>query len=270
MSPDLRTRYLGLELRSPIVASASPLTGDPDRARELADAGAAAIVLPSLFEEEILHEELELNRALEAGTETYSEALDYFPATGELTNAGDRYLASLEAIKRAVSVPVIASLNATTTGGWVRYARLMADAGADAVECNLYRVAADPVRTAAEVEASDLELIAAVRAEPRRPARGEAEPLLLGDGQLRRAGRRCRRRRPRPVQPLLPARPRPRGARGGAARRAEPAVGAPAATALDRDPAAAARPHRRARGDVRRLVGHRRREGAHGRAPTSR
>ena len=128
------------------------------------DAGAAAIVLPSLFEEEILHEELELNRALEAGTETYSEALDYFPATGELANAGDRYLASLEAIKRAVSVPVIASLNATTTGGWVRYARLMADAGADAVECNLYRVAADPVRTAAEVEASDLKLIAAVRA----------------------------------------------------------------------------------------------------------
>jgi dihydroorotate dehydrogenase (fumarate) len=164
VSPDLRTRYLGLELRSPIVASASPLTGDPDRARELTDAGAAAIVLPSLFEEEILHEELELNRALEAGTETYSEALDYFPATGELTNAGDRYLASLEAIKRAVSVPVIASLNATTTGGWVRYARLMADAGADAVECNLYRVAADPVRTAAEVEASDLKLIAAVRA----------------------------------------------------------------------------------------------------------
>jgi len=164
VSPDLRTRYLGLELRSPVVASASPLTGDPDRARELADAGAAAIVLPSLFEEEILHEEVELNRALEAGTETYSEALDYFPATGELANAGDRYLANLEAIKRAVSIPVIASLNATTTGGWVRYARLMADAGADAVECNLYRVAADPVRTAAEVEASDLELIAAVRA----------------------------------------------------------------------------------------------------------
>jgi len=163
MTPDLSTRYLGLELRSPIVASASPLTGEPDTARRIEDAGAAAIVLPSLFEEEIVHEEIELNRALEAGTETFAEALDYFPSTHGFADAGDRYLANLEAIRRDASVPVIASLNATTTGGWVRYAELMADAGADAIELNLYKVAADPGRGAADVESDDLELIMAVR-----------------------------------------------------------------------------------------------------------
>lgn len=161
---DLRTRYLGLELRSPIVASASPLTGALDTARAIEDAGAAAIVLPSLFEEEILHEEIELNRALEAGCEHFAEALDYFPPLPELTTAGDRYLTRLAQIKAQSSVPVIASLNATTSGGWVRYARLMQDAGADAVELNLYHVAADPSRTAAEIEGAHLDLVASVRA----------------------------------------------------------------------------------------------------------
>ncbi len=161
---DLRTRYLGIELRSPIVASASPLTGELDTARAIEDAGAAAIVLPSLFEEEILHEELEFNRALEAGTEHFAEALDYFPPMSELTSAGDRYLAGLEQIKGRASVPVIASLNATTTGGWVRYARLMQEAGADAIELNLYDVAADRARTAVDVEADHLELVVSVRA----------------------------------------------------------------------------------------------------------
>ena len=91
--PDLTTRYLGLELRSPLVASASPLNGAPGSARQVEEAGAAAIVLPSLFEEEILHEEVELNRALEAGTEHFAEALDYFPAVDSFATAGDRYLA---------------------------------------------------------------------------------------------------------------------------------------------------------------------------------
>jgi dihydroorotate dehydrogenase (fumarate) len=164
MTVDLHTRYLGLELRSPIVASASPLNGDPITARLVERAGAAAIVLPSLFEEEILHDEIELNRSLEQGTEHFAEALDYFPAVGAFVDAADRYLARLEHIKRQATVPVIASLNATTAGGWVRYARLMQDAGADALELNLYRVAADPHMTAADMEAADLALIAAVRA----------------------------------------------------------------------------------------------------------
>jgi dihydroorotate dehydrogenase (fumarate) len=160
---DLRTRYLGLDLRSPIVASSSPLTRRADTARLVEEAGAAAIVLPSLFEEEIVNEEIQLNRSLEAGSEQFAEALGYFPSIDSFAGAGDRYLADLERIKSQSSVPVIASLNATTTGGWVRYARLMQDAGADALELNLYRVAADPRRTAADVEAADLELIAAVR-----------------------------------------------------------------------------------------------------------
>ncbi len=164
MTVDLRTRYLGLELRSPLVASPSPLTREPDTARQLVDAGAAAIVLPSLFEEEIVHEDIELNRSLEAGTNAFAEALDYFPAVGSFAGVGDQYLARLRRIKTDVGVPVIASLNASTSGGWVRYARLMQDAGADALELNLYHLAADPAKTAADMESLDLELIAAVRA----------------------------------------------------------------------------------------------------------
>jgi dihydroorotate dehydrogenase (fumarate) len=160
---DLRTSYLGLDLRSPIVASASPLTGEPDTARRIEDAGAAAIVLPSLFEEEVLHDEIGLSRALDAGAEHFAEALDYFPPVGPMAGAGDRYLARLERIKAQASVPVIASLNATTTGGWVAYAHRLADAGADAIELNLYHVAADPEQTAADVEARDLTVITAVR-----------------------------------------------------------------------------------------------------------
>jgi len=160
--PDLRTRYLGLELRSPIVASAGPFTGEATTARLIDEAGAGAIVMPSLFEEEILHEELQLNQALEAGSEHFAEALDYFPAVDTFVPAGDRYLFTLEQIKRQVSVPVIASLNATSAGGWVRYAKLMQDSGADAIELNVYHLAADPERTADEMEAADLDLITAV------------------------------------------------------------------------------------------------------------
>jgi dihydroorotate dehydrogenase (fumarate) len=164
MSVDLRTRYLGLELRSPLVASSSPLTGELASAHRIEEAGAAAIVLPSLFEEEILNEEIQLNRALEAGTESFPEALDYFPAIESVPDVGERYLTRLERTKAELSIPVIASLNATTSGGWVSYARRMQDAGADALELNLYHVVADPASTAAEREAADLELIAAVRA----------------------------------------------------------------------------------------------------------
>jgi dihydroorotate dehydrogenase (fumarate) len=164
MTVDLRSRYLGLELRSPIVASAAPHNGEPAMARRLAAAGVGAIVLPSLFEEEILAEELELNRSLEQGTEHFAEALDYFPAVGTFVGAADRYLARLERVKTEVAVPVIASLNASTTGGWVRHARRIEDAGADALELNLYHVAADPRRNAGELEAAHLDLIAAVRA----------------------------------------------------------------------------------------------------------
>ena len=177
MTVDLRSRYLGLELRSPIVASAAPHNAEPAMARRLETAGVGAIVLPSLFEEEILAEELELNRALEQGTEHFAEALSYFPAVDTFVGASDRYLARLERVKSDVAVPVIASLNASTPGGWVRHARRIEDAGADALELNLYHVAADPRRNAAEVEAADLDLVAAVRSTITIPLAVKVSPF---------------------------------------------------------------------------------------------
>ena len=159
---DLTTEYLGLGLRTPLVASAGPLTRDPEAARRLEAAGVSALVMPSLFEEEILHEETSLTRALEAGAEHFAEALDYFPDPGDYPTVRDRYAADVERLKAAVDIPVIASLNAASPGSWVSYAHLVADAGADAVELNLYRVAADPAVTAADVEETDLAVVAEV------------------------------------------------------------------------------------------------------------
>lgn len=173
---DLATRYLGLRLRSPIVASASPLNRNLDTVRQVIDAGAAAIVLPSLFEEEILNEEIQLNRALEAGSERFAEALDYFPAIADGADPAERYLADLERVKAASPVPVIGSLNASSTGGWTRYAKLIEDAGADALELNLYHVAADPRRSSADIEDADLDVVAAVRARVAIPLAVKLSP----------------------------------------------------------------------------------------------
>ena len=161
--PDLTTTYLGLRLRSPLVASASPATGSVDSIRRLADAGIAAVVLPSLFEEQIVHEEVELQRRLDAGAESSSEASGYFPELDSYNTGPDRYLHLVELAKDAVSIPVIASLNAVTMGSWVRYAHLLQSAGADAIELNLYLVAADVTVAGAEVERRLLELVREVR-----------------------------------------------------------------------------------------------------------
>jgi dihydroorotate dehydrogenase (fumarate) len=174
---DLQTRYLGLNLRSPLIASASPLTGDLASARLLEEAGAGAIVLPSLFEEEIVEEEVEMTRSLEAGTNAFAEALDYFPAVNTFIGAGERYLARLEKMKAQLGIPVIASLNANTAGGWVRYAKLIQDAGADALELNLYHVAADPSESGVDREAADLALIVAVRAAVTIPLSVKVSPF---------------------------------------------------------------------------------------------
>lgn len=164
MSIELRTSYLGLDLRSPLVASAAPGNLDPGYVARLERAGVGAVVLPSLFEEEIQAEGIGLDHALEQGTEQFAEALDYFPDVAGIIGAEDRYVTSLERVRAAVAIPVIASLNATTPGGWVHHARRLQDAGADALELNVYHVPADPKRTGADAEAADLELIAAVRA----------------------------------------------------------------------------------------------------------
>ena len=177
MTVDLGTRYLGLELRSPIIASASPLTRDPEMTTKLEAAGAGAIVMPSLFEEEIENEEVELSASLEAGTEGFAEALDYFPEVDTFIGEGDRYLRTLERIKGKAHIPVIGSLNANSVGGWVRYARLMADAGADALELNLYRISVDRTRTSVDIEEEDLELIAAVRAAVNLPLAVKLSPF---------------------------------------------------------------------------------------------
>jgi len=158
---DLTTTYLGLTLRTPIVASAGPLTRDVDMIRRLVDSGTSAIVLPSLFEEEILLEERLLVEQVEVGTNQFAEALDYFPGSlfAEYEHPVDRYLGHLAAVRDAVDVPVIASINATSTGAWTRYARLLADAGADAIELNLYHVAANPTRSGRDVEDGDTALV---------------------------------------------------------------------------------------------------------------
>ncbi len=159
---DLRTSYLGLDLRSPIVASASPLTGDLDVLARLEAAGAAAVVLPSLFEEQVEHDLLELQRVLDTGAQSFTEASDFFPDLDGYNTGPERYLTLLERAKERLSIPVIGSLNGTTAGGWIRYAHLLQSAGADALELNLYVMAADPTVPASVVEERELELVSAV------------------------------------------------------------------------------------------------------------
>ncbi len=164
MSVDLATTYLGLRLRSPIVASASPLTGNLDSLRALDDAGIGAAVLPSLFEEQIEHEELDLNELLEYATDSFGEATTWFPELDDYNTGPGAYLEHVRAAKAALSIPIIASLNGVSQGGWLRYARLCEEAGADALELNVYAVEVDPSTPAVEVETRTAALVREVRA----------------------------------------------------------------------------------------------------------
>lgn len=166
MNVDLTTRYLGLTLANPLVVSACPLTGDVDSIHRLEDAGAAAVVLPSLFEEQIEGEEMEQQRLHDFGAESFGEALSYFPDVLDMHdyNTGpDGYLQHLERAKRETSIPIIASLNGTSRGGWTRYAKMLQEAGADALELNIYYLPADPDMTSQQVESQYLELVTSVR-----------------------------------------------------------------------------------------------------------
>jgi dihydroorotate dehydrogenase (fumarate) len=176
--PHLGSRYLGFELRTPFVASSSPLTGTLDGLRRLEDAGASAVVLPSLFEEELVRDALALHGALEEGSESFGEAQTYLPEPVHYESALDKLLELVAAAKDALAIPVIASLNGTTRGGWTSIARAIETAGADALELNLYRVAADPSHHAAELEQRSLELIAAVRAEVTIPLSVKLSPFF--------------------------------------------------------------------------------------------
>jgi len=176
--PDLSTDYLGLRLRTPLVASSSPLTGDLDGLRRLEDAGASAVVLPSLFEEQITGEAMEIDDLLETGAESFAEALNYFPELDDYSTGPERYLGLVQKAKAALGIPVIASLNGTSPGGWIEHAKLIEEAGADAIELNLYLIAADPDLSATDLEARYAELVRSVRGAVRIPIALKLAPFF--------------------------------------------------------------------------------------------
>jgi dihydroorotate dehydrogenase (fumarate) len=178
MSADLRTRYLGLDLRNPIVASASPLTATVESLKRLQDAGAAAVVLPSLFEEQIEHEEMATHDLMLYGAELSPEAHGFFPEMAPSGSGIDKYLRLIGDAKKALSIPVIASLNGYTAGGWTRYAKQFEDAGADAIELNVYFLATDPADSSETVERRYVDLVAAVRSETRGPMAVKVAPYF--------------------------------------------------------------------------------------------
>ncbi len=160
---NLKTKYLGLELNSPFVIGASPLGDDIDMARRLEDSGAAAIVLHSLFEEQLTGEASALAAFTETFEESNAEALSYFPESAEYSLGPEDYLNHIALLKSRLSIPVIGSLNGRTPGGWVGHAKLMEEAGADAIELNIYEVPTDANESGSELEARVLEVVAGVR-----------------------------------------------------------------------------------------------------------
>ena len=175
---DLSTKYLGLELHSPVVASASPLSQDLDGIRRLEDAGASAIVLYSLFEEQLRQEAMELEYHLSAGTESFAESLTYLPMRSEFRTGPEGYLEHIRRSVAATHIPIIASLNGATLGGWTRYAKEIEDAGATAIECNIYSIPTDMETTGAEVEQSYVDILRAVKSAVRIPVAVKLSPFF--------------------------------------------------------------------------------------------
>jgi len=175
---DLSTSYLGLSLKNPLVASASPLSKKVDSVRRLEDAGIGAVVMYSLFEEQIEHESRALDFYLNQGTESFAEALTYFPDLEKYNVGPDEYLELIAKLKRAVNVPIIASLNGTNSGGWVKTAKQMEQAGADALELNIYFVPTDPAKTAQDLEQTYIDLVHDVRKELHIPLAVKLSPYF--------------------------------------------------------------------------------------------
>jgi dihydroorotate dehydrogenase (fumarate) len=178
MSIDLSTRYLGLALKHPVVASASPLTGSIDSLKRLEDAGIAAVVLPSLFEEQIEHEEMATHNLMLYGAELSPEARGFFPEQQQYNTGPDRYLALIGEAKRALRVPVIASLNGHTPGGWTNIARQIEQAGADAIELNVYFLATQLDDSSAAVEARYVDLVRSVAGQVKIPVAVKVAPYF--------------------------------------------------------------------------------------------
>src|SRR5215467_9370858 len=175
---DLTTTYLGLHLKNPLVASASPLSKKVDMVRRLEDAGIGAVVMYSLFEEQIIHESYELHHYLERGTHSYGEALSYFPDLGNYNVGPEPYLEHLHRLKEAVRIPIIASLNGVSTGGWVDYAHKIEQAGADALELNIYDVSTDINLSGAEVEQRYVDLVRDMREKVKLPLAIKLSPFF--------------------------------------------------------------------------------------------
>ena len=187
MTVDLSTNYMGLNLAHPVMPSASPLTGDLDHIHALIDAGAPALVLPSLFEEQIEHDEMAVHFALEMGADGFAEISEgFFPQLDDYNTGPEDYLDLIRRAKSEVDVPIIASLNGVSTGGWTLYAQILADQGIDALELNIYRIAADVRMTSAEVEQSYLDLVEIVKKSIDVPLAIKIGPYFSAMGDMAR------------------------------------------------------------------------------------
>ncbi len=175
---DLNTTYLGLKLKNPIIPSASPLSHDLQNIKLMEDAGASAVVLYSLFEEQIEHEMFELFHHTTAHTESFAEAITYFPEASEYHLGPDEYLEHIRKAKEAVSIPVIASLNGSTTGGWTEYAKKIEEAGADAIELNVYLLATNPDVYSMEIENIYLNILDSVKNVVKIPVAMKISPYI--------------------------------------------------------------------------------------------
>ncbi|MFA6111545.1 MAG: dihydroorotate dehydrogenase-like protein [Candidatus Latescibacterota bacterium] len=183
---DLTTTYMGMKLRNPLVVSACPLSRDVAKVRQMEDAGAAAVVMFSLFEEEIRHEALELDHYLSYGTNSFSEALDYFPEHEEYAVGPEQYLEQIRKLKEAVDIPVIASLNGTTMGGWVEYGKKVEEAGADALELNVYHISTETGVSGLEIEQLHLDILGEVRKHVELPVAVKLSPYFSSMAHMAR------------------------------------------------------------------------------------
>jgi dihydroorotate dehydrogenase (fumarate) len=181
---DLSTTYMGLKLKNPLVPSASPLTANVESITKLAEHGAAAVVLHSLFEEQIRHEQEELVYYTTQGTEAYAEMLSFFPEPEDYRRGPDEYLELISKAKKAVDIPIIASLNGTTVGGWTEYAHKMQQAGADALELNVYYVASDVKQTGEAVEQLYVDILKAVKKSVKIPVALKLGPYFSSAANL--------------------------------------------------------------------------------------
>jgi len=175
---DLSTSYLGLKLRTPLVAAASPLSEEIDTIKQLEEAGAAAVVLYSLFEEQIRQDNVELAQHLDHGTFSTPEALTYFPEPEQFRLGPEEYLKHIAKAKQAVGIPIVASLNGSSVGGWTEYAKGIQEAGADALELNIYHIPTDMNLSSAQVEQTYLDILEAVKSSVRIPVAVKLSPFF--------------------------------------------------------------------------------------------